>query len=138
MRITQVPLTPRNAKRLAWLDAMCFPDDTAYPKDSGYWWLAWDGEQYVGFAGLEVLNQHSGFLCRVGVLHSARGQGLHKRLIRAREHRARALGLRSLVTYTSRDNLRSANNLIHLGFVLYRPDNEFGLKDSFYFRKEIA
>lgn len=106
------------------------------------WWLGrgQDGTP-VAFAGARVLthpNRGLGFLSLAGVLPSARGQGMQRRLIRVRIAWARALGLSGLVTYTSPDNVISANNLISCGFRLYRPQEPWGLASGIYLARRLT
>lgn len=118
------------------LDGRLFPEDELYPKDGCYWWLALDGDEPVGFAGLRPLVGHdkgTAFLCRAGVLPRAAGAGLQRRLIRVRLRHARAVGMRSVITYTSRYNFRSVVNLIRAGMRLYLPKYAWGVSGAWYF-----
>ncbi len=52
-------------------------------------WLAWDGEQPVGYATVNPFKEEGlayGFLAGCAVLPLSRGQGVQKRLIRARDN----------------------------------------------------
>ena len=58
---------------------------------------------------------------RAGVRPDARGQGLQRRLIRARVAYAKREGFPEVWTYTSNYNVASSNNLIREGFTLWAP-----------------
>lgn len=104
----------------------------------GHWWVAYDGDQPVAFAGLAPSKSTpgAGYLCRAGVLPSHRGQGLQRRLLEARERKARALSMPALVTDTF-DNPHSSNNLIKAGFRMYEPQAPYGRLGTCYWRKPL-
>jgi len=120
------------------LDTKCFVGETPYPKVGSYWWLAYVDDEPIAFAGMTVydyIKKPAAFLSRAGVLPKARGNGIQKRLIRARERAAKKIGQSRIITYTSYDNLISANNLIKCGYTLYLPDHWWGIKNGLYFEK---
>lgn len=122
------------------LDRLCFPSDDPYDPRWSWWWIAWDGENPVGYAGLKPLKQEPGvaFMSRVGVLPTHRGQGLGRRLVEARVKFAqRRPEIEHLITYTSRHNYPSANNLIACGFRLYHPETVWGCEDGLYFQRSV-
>ena len=122
------------------LDRELFPEDVPYNKAGCYWWIAYNDKTPVGFAGLKVLdgvNKGLGFLCRAGIKRSARASGLQRRLIRVRERKARALGLKSLITYTARHNFASTVNLIKTGYRLTIPNWYYGGATANYFEKKL-
>lgn len=107
-------------------------------KPGSYWWIAWDGKTPAGYCGIKPWPRYNCyFMCSAGVNPDYRRQGLHKRLIRVRERQARADGCERIVTYTSRDNVASANNLIRMGYVLYRPRADWALPGAYYFQKRL-
>lgn len=124
------------------LDEICFPEDYRITTADALWWVVWCGKQPVGYGGLrpckEAFNRGLGFLCRVGVVESHRGNGLQKRLIAVRERQARAMGMRALVTYCVPWNCASINSLIACGYKTYRPDEKWGGAGSIYFRKRLG
>jgi len=123
------------------LDEACFPADWRVRVDGCHWWIDEEDRVPVAYAALkpciERSNRGLGFLSRVGVLRDWRGQGRQKRLIRRRVDHARRLGLRELMTYTTAENLASANSLISCGFRLYSPHHRWGGKESLYFRRVL-
>lgn len=137
MRIEAIDLTWETMALLRELDRKCFPWDSPPAFSGTWWWLAYDGDDPVGYAGLEHLYHDRGFLSRVGVLPSARGHGLQRRLVRARERGARARDLKRMVTYTSKENVVSSNNLIRCGYRLYRPEYEWGKPGSLYWYRDL-
>jgi GNAT superfamily N-acetyltransferase len=137
MKIREVELTIPQKVELDLLDAKCFPGLEPYLKPGAYWWLAVDGLGAAAFAGLKYVGHNTGFLCRVGVDKAYRGLGLHKKLIRLREAKARKLGWKWIITYTSPLNVKSANNLISCGYKLYDPQTKYGVENALYFRKKL-
>ena len=137
MKIVRVE--PKGAKvaLLDFLDLSTLPGDEPYDKVGSVWWVAYDGKTPVGYAGIKRWGSTMAFLCRAGVLKEARGQGLHRRLLRVREAWAKRLGIKTLITYTAPFNLQAANNLIRAGFVLYKPEEEWGVEHALYFWKDI-
>ncbi len=124
------------------LDELCFPHDDRVVLNGSLWWIVWRGKEAVGYAGLRVCqnpcNEGVAFLCRVGVLKEHRGNGLQKRLIRARERAAKAMNIRQLVTYCVPWNCASINSLIACGYKLYRPATKYGGAGAIYLQKRIS
>lgn len=124
------------------LDELCFPDDDRVKVDGALWWIAWHGQSAVGYAGMRICqNEHNkglAFLCRVGVVREHRGHGLQRRMLRARESAARAMGVRELVTYCVPWNCASINSLASCGYKAYRPEHtSWGGSWSVYWRKKL-
>ena len=119
-------LNAREVALLENLDASCFPNEDPYPKigSSLTWWVVWDvlTSEPVAFGGSRFWKPDNAmFLCRAGVLARARGNGLQRRLIRARLRHARERKTQGVMTYTSIDNYASVNNLIRCGVTLWEP-----------------
>jgi GNAT superfamily N-acetyltransferase len=120
------------------LDDHFFPGTPYFGAPGCYWWIAFDGDKPIGYAGLDTVRlKDKAFLCRGGVLASHRGLGIHKRLIKARERMARRLGIDRIVTYTDHNNIASSNSLIKRGYIRYRPGAEWGVDNAIYFSKEL-
>jgi GNAT superfamily N-acetyltransferase len=125
---------------LVRLQKECLPEADLWPIDGAFWWLARDEHNGpVGFAGLYVENYDHGIasLCRAGVVEEARGHGLQRRLIMAREAFARKMNMSCLTTYTHNQNIPSMNNLIRAGFRLYEPPKHWAEDDFLYWEKEL-
>lgn len=112
--------------------------DKPYNVKNGHWWIAYDGDTPVGFAGIaqSVKWSDAGYLCRAGVLRSHRGKGIQKRLIRVRERKARQVGWNWVISDTF-DNPASSNSLISCGYRLFAPSKPWGFKGALYWRKKI-
>lgn len=119
------------------MDRVAFPGLEPYRKMGALWWVAEDNLGPAAFAGLKDVGHSTGFLCRVAVQKAYRGTGLHKKLIRVRERKARAMGLTWVITYVSPFNLKSANNLLACGYKLYSPENPYGVDGALYLRKKL-
>ena len=123
------------------LQRACLPADVPYDSARGWWWVAHNADDVpVAFAGLTetLADRRMGYLCRAGVIPAARGAGLQKRLIRVRLRRARALGMRWVVTDTQRGNCASSNSLIACGFRLYLPETAWAGPETLYWRRAIG
>ncbi len=139
IRLVATPekLDPETEGLLHYLDGRCFPGDDLYEKRGAWWWLATEDGRPVAFAGMERSPCARGFLCRAGVLWGWRGQGLQRRLIRAREARGRVEGMKRMLTYVDGKNPRSSNNLIRSGYRLYVPGSDWGGPGCLYFYKDL-
>lgn len=124
------------------LDEICFPHDDRVNVIDSLWWIVWQGEEAVAYAGLRPCqvehNAGLGFLCRVGVVPEHRGRGLQKRLIRVREAAAKAIGLEELVSYCVPWNCASLNSLVACGYKFYRPATKWGGAGAVYLHKKLA
>jgi ribosomal protein S18 acetylase RimI-like enzyme len=102
--------------------------DSSKPSNDTMFWVGKDPHgDIVAYGGMRFPPEWPGvaFLSRTGVHSEHRGQGLQKRLIRARVSHAVKCGCRSVVTYTSPDNAASANSLISCGFKVYVPTTQY-------------
>lgn len=128
------------ADTLHELHTLCFLGEAPTVKyDHGYWWLAYCDKKPVAFAGItpSQLGFNTGYLKRVGVLPAHRGRGLHARLTRVRESKAKRLGWSRIVTDTT-DNPASANNLFKAGYKMYTPKyGGWAFDRSLYWTKTI-
>jgi len=128
-------LTAEDKRKLAGLDALCFPYDEPYAVIGKWWWIIEDMDwNPVAYAGLSPCPETPGymFLCRSGTLPSHRRQGLAQRLTEARLEFARSLK-KDVITYVQRDNIASANNLIKAGLRIVKPVYRYGGDDGIYF-----
>lgn len=104
-----------------------------------HWWILYDGKSPIGFCGLReyIDDPETVFLNLAGIIPGYRGRGYQRRLIKKREELAKVLGKKRIITYTSYDNLPSANNLIKCGYYLYEPRYQWGVEHAYYFQKFI-
>lgn len=104
----------------------------------GAWWLAYQGDDAVAFAGVvpSTYARNSGYLSRVGVLQRHWGRGLQLRLMRAVEARGRRIGWDSIVSDTT-DNSFSANNFIKAGYRLFEPELPWAWSHTLYWRRSL-
>ncbi len=98
-----------------------------------WWWLVFDEKNNaVAYAGLYPWPKYNCcFLGPSGVLKSAQGYSLQKRLVRTRLKKAKLLGFNRAVSYTW-DNTISANNLIDCGFRFYTPTVKWAGKVEYF------
>jgi GNAT superfamily N-acetyltransferase len=105
---------------------------------NGIWWIAYDDDAPVAFAGLEpgTLIPNSLYFSRVGVIECARGNGLQLRLMRTFEAWARR-HYRELIVSDTTENVPSANNFIRAGYHLFEPSVRWAFQTSLYWRKNL-
>lgn len=126
-----------------WLNSMIFHHDDDFEgpeKGNEYWVAKIVGTEFpVAFCSIRPLTNEPNvlFLSRAGVLRGWRGQGLQKRMIRARLAWARRNGWREAVTYTTHDNYASIASLIKAGMNLYTPENPWGTDHALHFRTDL-
>ena len=140
MKIKRIDVRcPEIQSKLDALQKKCLPGDTPSDTTTGWWWIVYDALNLpCAFAGLvpSIRWLDTGYLCRAGVISSHRGQGLQKRLIRARVRQAKALGWNWLITDTY-ENPASSNSLIACGFKLFEPTKPWGADKTLYWRKKL-
>ena len=127
------------AYTLADLHRVRFFDAAPMPEfDLAAWWLAYQGDDAVAFAGVvpSTYARNSGYFSRVGVLERHWGRGLQLRLMRAIEARGRRVGWDGIVSDTT-DNLASANNFIKAGYQLYEPEVPWAWSHTLYWRRQL-
>jgi GNAT superfamily N-acetyltransferase len=126
-------------EELGVLQKKCLPFDSPFNTTTGWWWIVYDSLNLpCAFGGLvpSVRWGDTGYLCRAGVLSGYRGQGIQKKLIRARVRQARALGWRWLITDTYL-NPASSNSLITCGFKLFEPSKPWGATGTLFWRLKL-
>ncbi len=120
------------------LDVQTFDYKIHHPvnTEGSVWWLVYDGNKPVAYAGATHRKDNSVYLCRAGVLESHRGLGLQRELIKRRVKWARDSGADYVITYTESENIWSSNNLIKCDFLLYSPDLPWGTsEDALYWKR---
>jgi len=140
-RIRKVDGTnPRIAETLRDLHDQTFGDHAPQiePETSGHWWIAYHGNEPIGFAGIRrtTTDPKAAYLERSGVLPWHRGRGLQVRLIRARERFAMTMGWDMTFSDTT-NNCPSANSLIKAGYKLFDPKEPWAFPHSLYWFKEL-
>ena len=99
------------------------------------WWVMLDEGEIVAYCG-SIYSKGICIFNRAWVKKSHRGQGIQRRMIKARL-KAASTFCHIAITYTTLDNFPSANNLINCGFRLYLPEYSYGGSDKLYFQKLI-
>lgn len=129
----------RHALTLNQLQRETFPADEKVKPDHGFWWLATYARIPVAFCAMSHVEswEYTGYLSRVGVMPSHRGQGLQRRLMRACERKAKSLGWARIISSTY-NNPASANNFIALGYRCYEPQTRWGADGTVYWIKELG
>lgn len=120
-------------EQLKKLDAKCFPNCYNEFKENREWWIIEQGNIIIAYCG----SWYKDGICmfnRAWVHPDYRGQGIQKRMIKARLRAAKRYG-NTAITYTTVDNDKSANNLIRFGFKLYVPEYKYAGKEMVYFIK---
>lgn len=133
----------KNAKFILKMNKHIFPDDPLEITSGSHFWLLSINDTPSGFATMRGLqyDPDTVYFDRAGLKPIARGQGLHRRLIKVRLRYAKQLGFRRAITYCLDDNLASANNLIKCGFQLYEPQYRWAdsanKKEVLYFIRDL-
>ena len=115
------------------------PSDNLCDVSINHWWIAYSElNKPVGFAGMKQSEQFGDcvFLHRAGVCDDHTGNGLQKRLIKARLRKAKSMGFSWAVTDTTK-NPPSANSLINCGFKMYKPSKPWAWDWSCYWRLKL-
>ncbi|WP_405548218.1 GNAT family N-acetyltransferase [Variovorax paradoxus] len=138
MTLRVLRASARHAETLRALHTLTFPHDDHEDYTSGYWWIVWDGDAPVAFAGMRcsVTAPATAYLSRCGVLKSHRGLRLQPALLRRRLTLAKREGFQAAIS-TTYLNTPSANNLIRAGFRLYDPEAPWGALGTCYWRREL-
>ena len=98
-----------------------------------HYWHAWNKGVIIGYCATKVFDDFI-FMARSGVLEGFRGNGLQKRMIKARE---RFHGDGMYITYSLPANPASTNSLISCGYKVYWPEEPYAGENMIYFMREI-
>jgi ribosomal protein S18 acetylase RimI-like enzyme len=115
---------PEEHQQILQMDAVCFPLDAPPSIAGAEWFIGWDGSKPAAYCAWKTVEHDGvavGFHYRAGVLGAYRGRALQRQMLRLREARMRAQGLKVAVTYTDADAAASMRNLIAEGFRPYAP-----------------
>ena len=124
---------------LLFLQRQILPEDQPYEPTRGHWWIAYaECGKPVAFAGLVRSTKwtDTGYLCRAGVLDGFTGNGLQRRLIKARLAQAKRLGWNWCITDTT-NNPASSNSLNNAGFKIYTPANKWSFRNAIYWKYKV-
>ena len=102
-------------------------------KHNREWWVILDKDKIIAYCG-SIYSESICIFIRAWVDRKYRGKGLQSKMIKARLKAAK--GCKSVITYTTTDNIPSANNLIKNGFLLYDPAYAYAGRDKLYFIKK--
>jgi GNAT superfamily N-acetyltransferase len=105
-------------------------------KDNREWWVIEVDGQIVAYCG-SAYKEGICIFVRAWVNKKYRGKGLHSKLIKTRVKAASLNACKWAITYTTHDNVNSANNLFKNGFRLYIPEYRYAGNEMIYFRKQI-
>ena len=110
-------------------------------KSNGEYWIAEDRTSgaIVAYAGLVRSGRYSNvvYFNAAGVIESARGKGIQRRLIRARLRWAKNHGSDWAVTDTTCDNIPSMRNLQACGFRPYWPTHCWRVPGAVYWSRKL-
>jgi hypothetical protein len=137
--VKQVESTPNTEVLLRYMQREILPADRVICPSQGWWFVAYRGQEACGFGCLMQSSQWEDtvYLARAGVIMHHEGNGLQKKLIRARCKFASQLGKVWAVSDTT-DNPASANSLIAEGFRMFEPSKPWGAERTIYWRKSLA
>jgi len=97
------------------------------------WWVVLDKDEIVAYCGC-LYTQGICIFVRAWVHRNYRGKGLQSKMIKARIEAAKDK-CTVVITYTTFDNVPSANNLIKNRFYLYQPAYAYAGNDKLYFKR---
>ena len=106
-------------------------------KENREWWAFLDTKGKIGAYCGSIYTEGICIFIRAWVKKSYRGKGIQKKLISTRIKAAKEKGCYIAITYTSKDNYPSVNNLIAKGFKFYFPEYAYGGKEMLYWSKRL-
>jgi citrate lyase synthetase len=138
MTIKKVRKNTELYRQLEELDLINFPNcgDSEFQSNRDWWVVLNTEEEIIAYCG----SLYESGICvfvRAWVHKQYRNRGLHKKMITTRVNAAYNRNSKCVVTYTMRENLASANNLIRKGFLLHNPQFAWVGRDVLYFIKHI-
>lgn len=101
------------------------------------WWVFLDSKGRIGAYCGSIYTEGICIFIRAWVRKSHRGRGVQKKLISTRIKAAKDKGCYIAITYTTKDNYPSVNNLIGKGFKFYFPEYPYGGKEMLYWSKKV-
>tara|TARA_R110000868_G_scaffold5087_2_gene31474 strand:- start:423 stop:854 length:432 start_codon:yes stop_codon:yes gene_type:complete len=106
-------------------------------KENREWWVFLDKRGKVGAYCGSIYAEGICIFIRAWVKKQYRGKGFQKKLISTRVKAAKDNGCYTVITYTSKDNYPSVNNLIAKGFRFYFPQYPYGGVEMLYWAKRV-
>ena len=106
-------------------------------QDNREWWVMIDNMSRIAAYCGSIYSEGICILIRAWVKKSYRGRGLQKKLINTRIKAAKKNKCYTVITYTTKDNCPSVNNLISNRFKLYFPQYAYGGNEMLYWSKKI-
>ncbi len=99
-------------------------DDPWDPQKAKAVWILWSEGEPVGFCSIDETKWVPGaaFVSYIGLLASARGRGLGRRMVRVCTKWAREAGYERIVSYTWVENVASARSFLREGWDYYYPE----------------
>lgn len=99
------------------------------------WWVIEDDGKIVAYCGC-IYSEGICIFNRAWVHRRYRGNGIQSKMIKARLKAAKET-CNVAITYTTFDNVPSANNLIKNKFIMYNPLYAYAGNDKLYFIKRL-
>lgn len=140
--------TEADIETIEEMDRVCFPFDAPYyfQWKENVSWISMESDQPStepranGYLTAHPLKRGVFFFSRVGVMPSARGAGLQRRLMACMERHGRRKSWREIVTYTAGHNGFSTRNILAAGYRTYEPkkDQAYVGYEVVHMRKRLA
>jgi GNAT superfamily N-acetyltransferase len=121
--------------QLQELDVQVFPGCGDEFLKNRVWWAMEDEGKIIAYCGC-IYSEGVCIFNRAWVYRNFRGNGFQSKMIKARLANAKGLAYVA-ITYTTFDNVPSANNLIKNKFTLYNPLYAYAGDDKLYFKREL-
>jgi len=104
---------------------LLFEAETWDPNQAKAVWLVWNNSEPVGFCSIDETDMapEAAFVSYIGLLASARGRGLGRRMVRTCTKWARDAGYSRIVSYTWVENVSSARSFLREGWEYFYPEN---------------
>lgn len=112
-----------------------FPSDSFMSLYQTRVWTLWHRGEAVAFCSYRKYSDKICFFSRAGVLEAYQGKGLHVKMIKHRLKEAQNEGYHYAITYTTKENAQSFNNLQKCGFKLYLPEYAYAGNEMLYWIK---
>jgi GNAT superfamily N-acetyltransferase len=99
------------------------------------WWVIEEEGKIVAYCGC-IYSEGICIFNRAWVHRDYRGNGIQRKMINARLKTAKE-SCNLAITYTTFDNVPSANNLIKTKFIMYNPMYKYAGDDKLYFIRRL-